>query len=93
MLKNIDKDTKIMFLSCLLRKLWRNLWFANSAISNLATLLSDGLEIASVRFPESENILVDTKTRFLSLLDDTFSQKMEKNGHFGLFFEILLVFG
>ena len=39
--------------------------FGNSVIRNLATLLSDGFEIAPIRFPVSENILVDTKIRFL----------------------------
>ena len=41
-------------------------------------MLSDCFEIAPIRFPVSENILVDTKIRFLSLLDDIFSLKTEK---------------
>ena len=35
--------------------------FANLATGNLATLLSDGFEIAPLRCPVSENILVDTR--------------------------------
>ena len=59
-----------MFLSCLLRKLWRNSRIWQLVIRNLATLLSGGFEIAPIRFPMPENILVDTKIMFLSQLDD-----------------------
>ena len=61
--------------------------FANLelVISNLATLLSDGFEIAPIRFPVSENVLVDTKIRFLSELDDKFCRKTEKMISFGVF--------
>ena len=59
--------------------------FDNSAIRNLKTLLSDGFEITPIRFPMSENILVDIKIRFLSELDDKFCRKKEKKIIFGVF--------
>ena len=40
--------------------------FVNSAICNLSTPLSDSFEIAPIRFPMPENILVDSKIMFLS---------------------------
>ena len=44
--------------------------FGNSVIRNLATLFSDCFKIASIRFPMSENIFVDTKIMFIGQLGD-----------------------
>jgi hypothetical protein len=51
--------------------------YANLAavIRYLATLLSDGYEIAPIRFPMSENIFEDTKIMFLDQLSGNLSQK------------------
>ena len=62
--------------------------FGNPVIRNLATLLSGGFEIAPIRFPMPENILVDTKIMFLSQLSDKLWRKTEKMIIFGGFFEI-----
>merc|ERR1712055_51424 len=67
--------------------------FGNPVIRNLATLLSGGFEIAPIRFPMTENILVDTKIMFLSQLSDKLWRKTEKMIIFGCFFEKIFLFG
>ena len=66
--------------------------FGNPVIRYLATLLSGGFEIAPIRFPMLENILVDTKIMFLSQLSDKLWRKTEKMIIFGCFFEIFFLF-
>ena len=53
---------------------WEIRKFGNSAIGNLTTLLSDRFKIATIRFPMSKNILVDTKIRLMR----NFGEKRKK---------------